>query len=145
MKNELVVEEAGRNWRVQVDGETWEELTRLFDHVADTLGTIAPVLDLAKKKTGEEKLRLFRAVTDLAFRGHRALKVFSRRWAMVQEESRNSRETTDLEDFSDIYVRAKAVWEIGGAEPPSDSGSGKAPAVYAPCEAASIAPPPSAD
>jgi hypothetical protein len=145
MKNARVVGEAGSNWQAQIDGDTWEELTRLLDRVADTLGTIAPVLDLAKNKTEKEKLRHFRAVTDLASRGHRALKAFSQRWAMVLEESRNSRETMDLEDFSDIYVCAKAVWEIGGDEPPSHSSSGKAPAAYAPCEAAPKAPPPSSD
>jgi hypothetical protein len=107
MRDAHSLDEVGGNWQVQIDGETWRELTGLFERVVDTLGLIAPVLELAKDKNEKGKLRHYRAVTDLAFRGQRALKAFSQRWAVVQEESLKGPATKNLEDFADIYVAAR--------------------------------------
>src|ERR1700690_2029542 len=107
MKNPQSLEMADKNWNAQIDGETWKELTRLFERVVDTLGVIAPVLEIAKGKGDTEKVRHYRAVTDLAFRGQQALRAFSQRWAVVQEENLESKRTGDLEDFADIYLAAQ--------------------------------------
>ncbi len=126
MKDALGLEDVAKNWQAQIDGETWQELTRLFERVVDTLGLIAPVLDLARNKKDEkEKLRHYRTITDLAFRGHRALKAFSQRWAAVQEESLKGRATRDLEDFADIY---QAAHRISNQDLQPNSGSAKADA-----------------
>jgi hypothetical protein len=127
MKNAHSLEEVGKNWQAQIDGETWQELTRLFERVVDTLGVIAPVLELARNKSENEKLRYFRAVTDLAFRGQRALKAFSQRWAVVQEENLKGPATRDLEDFADIY---QAAHRISSPDAPPNSDSVRAEAAH---------------
>ena len=118
MKDVHGVEEVNKNWQVQIDGETWQELTRLFEHVVDTLGVIAPVLDLARNKDEKEKLRHNRAVADLAFRGHRALQAFSHRWALVQEENRRRPAMEGMEDFADIF---QAAQQLPSPNPPPSS------------------------
>jgi hypothetical protein len=126
MKDAHGVEEVSKNWQVQIDGETWQELTRLFERVVDTLGVIAPVLDLARNKDEKEKLRHDRAVADLAFRGHRALKAFSQRWALVQEENRRRPAMEGMEDFDDIFQAAQQ-FRRPNAPPISDSVMAEAP------------------
>jgi hypothetical protein len=121
MKNVRILEmdKVGTNWQTHIDGNTWQELTLLFERVVDTLGTIAPVLELAKnKKTAEEKMRHLRAVADLAFRGQRALKAFSQRWATVQEENLKIQESNNLEDFADIL---RAAQQIPSPNPPPNT------------------------
>ena len=105
-----------KNWQAQIDQETWMELTRSFERVVDTLGMIAPVLELSKDKSEHEKSRYFRAVTDLAFNGHRALRAFSQRWAVVQEGNLKGWSTKDSVDFSDIYPCAH---QNSSSDPPS--------------------------
>jgi len=100
------------------------ELTFLFERVVDTLGMIAPLLDLAKNRSATEKMRYLRAITDLAFRGQRALKAFGQRWAYVQEENRNHPPMTGVEDFADIFQEAKQV-SIPELPPSSDTANGE--------------------
>jgi hypothetical protein len=129
MKNAHDVEEVSEHRQVQIDGETWQELTRLFEQVVDTLGTIAPVLDLASNKKDEkEKLRHNRAVADLASRGHRALKAFCQRWALVEEESRKRPVVEGAEDFGDIFQAARQLPSTD-LSPGSKSGIAEAPRV----------------
>jgi len=121
MKNARTLENVGKkNWQLQIDEETWIELTFLFERVVDTLGVIAPVLDLAKNKNATEKMRHLRAVADLAFRGQRALKAFGQRWALVQEENRNRPPIGDMEDFADIFQAAQQI-PSANPQPNSDS------------------------
>jgi hypothetical protein len=108
MKNAKTAENLGKNnCTVQIDREAWVELTFLLNRVFDTLGVIAPVLELAKFRKPTEKMRHLRAVTDLAFRGQKALKAFGQRWALVQEENQKRPVAEDLEDFEDIYLAAQ--------------------------------------
>jgi len=121
MKNAHTLENVGkRNWQMQIDEETWMELTFLFERVVDTLGVIAPVLDLAKNKNATEKMRHLRAVADLAFRGQRALKAFGQRWALVQEENRKRPPIGGMEDFADIFQAAQQI-PSPNPQPNSDS------------------------
>ncbi len=128
--------ENGR-WYARIDRETLTGLTILLDRVADTLGTIAPVLELSKDKSVTEKKRHFRAVTDLAFRGHIALKTFLQQWALVLEENEKRLFRAPMEDFADIIDKAKQI-EI--PDQPSSSGLGKTEETHPLHEAAGIDP-----
>jgi hypothetical protein len=99
----------------------------LLERVVDTLGVIAPVLELAKNKNATGKMRCFRAVADLAFRGQRALKAFSQRWAVVQEENLKSQGTNDLENFADLF---QAAQQISSPDPPPNTDLAKADAAH---------------
>ena len=125
----------------RIDQETLAELSILFDRVADTLGTIAPVLELAKDKNATEKKRHLQAVVDLAFRGHHALKAFSRQWALVLEENAKPRYFSRMEDFADIFQEAK---QITIPKPPLTS-AGSTGADYTLCKAVSTGPTPKSD
>jgi hypothetical protein len=109
---------AAGNWRAQIDGETLRKLTWLFERVVDTLGMIAPVLELAKNRKTEEKMRHLKAVTALAFRGHLALKAFSMQWALLLEECEKRSSLPYMEDFADILQEAK---QITISDPPPSS------------------------
>jgi hypothetical protein len=132
----------GKRRCVRMDKETLTELTFLLDRVADTLGTIAPVIELAKGRNATEKKRLLRAVVDLAFRGRRALKAFSQQWALVLEENEKRLLSPYTEDFADIFQEAKqttipdpasssvdepdaarALYEVVGMDPSPNSDS----------------------
>jgi len=93
----------------RIDQETLTDLTISFDRVVNTLGTIAAVLELAKNKSVAEKKRHLRAVVDLAFRGHRALKAFSRQWALVLEENKEPFFRPSMDDFAAIFEEAKHI------------------------------------
>ena len=108
MTNANTPQNVGRGRRyARMDKETLTELTFLLDRVTDTLGTIAPVMELAKDRNTTEKKRLLRAVVDLAFRGQRALKAFSQQWALLLEENEKRSLSPYLEDFTDIFQKAK--------------------------------------
>jgi len=92
-----------------MDKETLTELTFLLDRVTDTLGTIAPVMELAKDRNATEKKRLLRAVVGLAFRGQRALRAFSQQWALVLEENEKRLLSPCTDDFADIFQQAKQI------------------------------------
>jgi hypothetical protein len=110
MKNEDMQQEVATMRKyARIDRETLAELTILFDRVVDTLGTIAPVLELAKNKSAEEKKRHFRAVLDLAFRGHHALKALLRQWALILEDNEKPVFWLRMEDFADIFKEAKQI------------------------------------
>jgi len=94
---------------VEIDFETWQELTRGFDRIVDTFGLIAPVLELAKGKTPDERIRHLRFVNELAYRGHRALVALAQRLAAVQREIESDPPKRDVEDFSDILQLAAAA------------------------------------
>ena len=119
MTNAQTAEIVGRkNWHAQIDEETWLELTFLFERVVDTLGVIAPVLELAKTKNATEKIRHLRAIADLAIRGQHALKAFGQRWALVQEENQKPSAVGDMEDFADIF---QAAHQIPSPNPPPNT------------------------
>ncbi len=109
MTDTRVVDDSNWNWQTQIDGETLRKLTWLFERVVDTLGVIAPVLELAKNRSMEEKMRHLKAVTALAFRGHQALKAFSMQWSLLLEESKKHSSPPYLEDFFDILQEAKKI------------------------------------
>jgi hypothetical protein len=100
-----------RRRHARMDKETLTELTFLFDRAANTLGTIAPVLLLAKDENATEKRRLLRAIVVLAFRGHQALRAFSQKWALVIEENEKRMLPPRMEDYADIFqtVRQKTI------------------------------------
>jgi uncharacterized protein Yka (UPF0111/DUF47 family) len=98
-----------------MERETLTELTFLLDRVADTLGTIAPVMQLAKGKNVTEKKRLLQSIVDLAFRGQRALKALSQQWALVLEENEGRLSLLDMDDFADIFQEAKRITIPGQA------------------------------
>ena len=124
---------AQKQWYARIDKETLAELTVLLDRVANTLGTIAPVMELAKNKSATEKKRHLRAVVDLAFRGHHALKAFSLQWALVLEENQKHFLPPSMEDFAEVFEEAKeitipdpppnsaSIIEVAGTDPPPNS------------------------
>lgn len=138
MTSVFSADEAIGNWRAQIDGETLRKLTWLFERVVDTLGMIAPVLELAKNRNTEEKIRHLKAVTALAFRGHLALKAFSLEWALLLEECEKRSLLPYMEDFADILQEAK---QITISDPPPSSVD-KTDAAHPLCEAMGTAPTP---
>lgn len=139
MTNSHALQNVGKMRKyVRIDQETFADLNILFDRVADTLGTIAPVLELAKDKNATEKKRHLRAVLDLAFRGHHALKAFSRQWALVLEENEKPLYWARMEDFADIFQEAK---QITIPKPPLAS-AGNTGADYTLCKVVSTDPTP---
>ena len=139
MNNSTTLENAGgRRKYARIDQETFAELNTLFNRVVDTLGTIAPVLELAKKKNATEKARHLRAVVDLAFRGHHALKAFSRQWALVLEENEKPFFRAHMEDFADIIDKAK---QIAIPDQPPSLDTGKTEATHPLQEVAGMDPP----
>ena len=100
---------------VRMDRETFAELTFLLDRVADTLGTIAPVMQLAKHKNVTQKKRLLQCIVDLAFRGQLALKALSQQWALVLEENEGRLVSPEMDDFADIFQEAKRTTIPGPA------------------------------
>lgn len=141
MKNAHSLDETGRNWQAQIDGETLRRLTWLCHRVVDTLGMIAPVLELAKNCKKEEKRRHLQTVVALAYRGHLALKAFSQQWALLLEESQKHLLPPYMEDFADILQKAE---QITIADPPPRS-VGETDAARALCEAARTDPAPISD
>jgi len=142
MKNSRTLENVGKMRKyVRIDQETFADLNILFDRVADTLGTIAPVLELAKNKSATEKKRHLRAVLDLAFRGHHALKAFSQQWALVLEENEKPLYWAHMEDFADIFQEAK---QTTIPKPPLAS-AGNTGADYTLCKVVGTDPTPNSD
>jgi hypothetical protein len=138
MTNATTLQTVSRKRYARMDKETLTELTFLLDRVSNTLGTIAPVIELAKDKDATEKKRLLRAVVDLAFRGRRALRAFSQQWALVLEENEEPLLSPYAEDFADIFQTAK---QITIPDPPPGS-VGKSEAAHALCEVVGTDPPP---
>jgi hypothetical protein len=93
---------------------------------------------LAKNKSATEKKRYLRAVVDLAFRGHHALKAFSRQWALVLEENEKPFFRARMADFADILQEAT---QITIPKPPLAS-AGNTGADYTLCEVVDTAPTP---
>jgi len=107
--------------------------------VVDTLGTIAPVLELAKNRNTEEKIRHLKAVTALAFLGHQALKSFSLQWSLFLEECEKRSLPPYMENFADILQEAE---QIIIPDPPPGSVEGS-DAAHRLCGAIGTAPTPS--
>jgi len=139
MNNSHALQNVGKmRMYARIDQETLAELNILFNRVVNTLGTIAPVLELAKNKNATEKKRHLRAVVDLAFRGHHALKAFSQQWALVLEENEKPFFRPCMEDFADIFQEAK---QITIPKPPLAS-AGNTGADYTVCKVVSTDPTP---
>ena len=103
--NSLPVEKAGG---VQIEKDTWLELTRLCERVIDSFGVIGPMLELAKDKSDAEQLKSLLAIKDISTEGHAALKEFAVLWARLDEQAYKQGIRFYREDLEDL--RQEARW-----------------------------------
>ena len=107
--NAQTAEIVGRkNWKAQIDEESWLELTFLFERVVDTLGVIAPVLELAKTKNADEKIgHLERSRTSQSGASTRS-RHLDNDGLWYKRKTRTSA-VGDMEDFADIFQAAHQI------------------------------------
>jgi hypothetical protein len=102
--NSQPVDKAGR---VQIERDTWLELTRLSERVIDSFGGIGHMLELAKDKSDAEKLESLVAIKEITTEGHAALKEFALLWARLDEQAYKEGIRFCLEDVEDLRQEAR--------------------------------------
>jgi hypothetical protein len=73
--------------RIQIEKDTWLELTRLCERIVDSFGLIGPMLELAKDKSDGEQLKSLVAIRNISTEGYAALKEFALLWARLDEQA----------------------------------------------------------
>jgi hypothetical protein len=102
--NSLPVDKAGG---VQIDKDTWLELTRLCESIVDSFGVIGPMLELAKDKSDAEQLKSLLAIKNISTEGHAALKEFAVLWARLDEQAYKEGIRFCVEDIEDLRQEAR--------------------------------------
>jgi hypothetical protein len=102
--NSLPVDKAGR---LQIEKDSWLELTRLCERVIDSFGVIGPMLELAKDKSDAEKLKSLLAIKEISTEGHAALKEFAVLWARLDEQAYTEGIRFCPEDLEDLRQEAR--------------------------------------
>jgi hypothetical protein len=112
--------------RVQIEKNTWLELTKLCERIVDSFGVIGPKLDLAKDKSDAEKLESIVAIKEISTKGHAALKEFAVLWARLDEQAYKQGIRICPEDLEDL--RQEARWnpipELGLEQSPGKNKRG---------------------
>lgn len=83
MKTAAHSETVGCKRSASMDLETWLELSTLLDRVVDTLGLIAPLVQLSESQDDSERSRTLELIKSASLRGDEARKTAVVRWATV--------------------------------------------------------------
>jgi hypothetical protein len=92
---------------IQIDGDTWLQLSALCDRLLGSLGLVGPILELAQVKSETEQVRHLCAIKDRALNGQAALKQFARLWADLAEQVIKDRIPPGAGNFEDILEAAR--------------------------------------